>query len=141
MPVTMKKTTKADDAHRARIDRLGELLEWEQSFKKDPRMRELEALKKEIATTDEAVTTADPDAFAELEGSRYRVTFDRIPSTRKVADIHKVRAILGDETFFALASVSLGDLDKYMTPTQVASVVTVERSRARSVKAFVRTSS
>lgn len=47
-------------------------------------------------------------------------------SPRKVTDVSMIAKYLGQETFYKLAKMSIADIDKYLTPDQVATVVAPE---------------
>jgi hypothetical protein len=66
-------------------------------------------------------------------GSKYMVTAGVKAKARSITDLALVRTLLGEETFMALATVKLGDLDKYLTPVQLDKVLKIDRT-TRSLK-------
>lgn len=51
-------------------------------------------------------------------------------SPRKVEDVAAVAQMLGQTTFMKLASIGIGDAEKYLTPEQVSKVVSKEKYTA-----------
>jgi hypothetical protein len=76
---------------------------------------------------------ADADTPLEFDGKAFELLAGEQAKSRSIKDLHQVRQILGDATFMQLASVKMGDLDKYLTPPQLDAVLKTERG-ARSLK-------
>ena len=66
-----------------------------------------------------------------FEGINHVVEFSPRPMVRFVTDLSEVRDLLGDDVFMSLAKVNLGDLDKYLGPVELGSVVSESRSGSR----------
>lgn len=54
-------------------------------------------------------------------------------TSRAIKNLALIKKFLGDATFMELASVKLGDLDKYLNPQQLAMVLETSRG-ARAIK-------
>lgn len=91
---------------------------------KQPR-KEQNAAKKELLEIVEK--QAGPDDVVTIEGKLGIVKFGQASNKRVLIDAKAVHKMLGDETFYALASVSLTDLDKYLTEEQRKQVLDTER--------------
>jgi hypothetical protein len=76
---------------------------------------------------------ADPDAEGVEQGVEYLCEVGKKGNSRKITDIKQLRKVMGDETFFKVASVTLKDIDAYLTPDQVSKVLTTDRT-ARGIK-------
>lgn len=61
-----------------------------------------------------------------VKGTKGQVRFSPCSTKRSCVDPQKVHQMLGDEAFYAIITVSLTELDKYLTPHQVAQVVVPE---------------
>jgi len=68
----------------------------------------------------------NPKETVVFEGSDYNVVFSEASTVRKLGDMKEVKKALGNEIFFEVAKVTLGDIDKYLTPNEVIPLVTVE---------------
>jgi hypothetical protein len=112
------------------VDRLAELLKWEQSFKQDERYKELEALKKALAT--EADKIANPASVHVFEGVDYEVEYSSKPESTSINEgaMPKIHKML-KEGFYAIATISKKNLDDYLNPQQRAEVTTTERTGTR----------
>lgn len=123
----------------ARVDRLAELLAWDEVHKKDPRSKELAALKKDLIAT---AHKDDPEGEVTIYGDSNMITVSK-PSIKRTVKpdggaeaIHK---IMGNEAFYKIISVSLGKIDDYLTPEQREKVLEVDEfggSRSVSVSAL-----
>ncbi len=76
---------------------------------------------------------SDPDLKLNDMGVLFRLEAGVVGNSRVIKDMSKIRQMMGDALFMKLASVKLGDLDKYMTPPQLAEVLEIDRT-TRSVK-------
>ena len=76
----------------------------------------------------------DAENEAELPGSEEILVLSAKGKT--VTDVNKLalRDVLGDDTYFALASVGVGDIRKYLNPMQLEVVLTEEFTGARRLK-------
>jgi hypothetical protein len=71
----------------------------------------------------------DDDATTEEFGTAFRVEVKAKGSSREITDLKKVRAFLGDETFFKLATITLKDADSYLTPPQKEECIATNRTK------------
>lgn len=71
----------------------------------------------------------DDDATSEELGALFRVEIKAKGSSRSINDLNRVREMLGDEVFFSIATVSLKDVDAYLTPPQKEEVIDTERTK------------
>lgn len=76
---------------------------------------------------------ADQDQPLEIGAALYRLEAGLVGKAREIIDLEKVKKMLGNETFMKLASVKLGDLDKYLTPPQLEQVLKTNRTK-RTIK-------
>lgn len=58
-----------------------------------------------------------------VSGDKGRVKFGECSLTRKLIDVRKAHELLGDEVFYQLASISLSNIDDYLTPAQRAKIL------------------
>lgn len=112
------------------VDRLAELMMWEQSFKQDERYKELEALKKALCA--EADKVAAATTVHVFEGDKYEVEYSSKPEQTSINEgampaIHKMLK----DGFYAVATISKKNLDDYLNPMQRAEVTTTERTGTR----------
>lgn len=82
---------------------------------------------------------ADPDHEPDEEnyvvyGNTYTVELGKKASNREITDMEKVKKYLGQKTFMEIATVKLGDIDKYLTLPQRKEVTTTNRGK-RTIKA------
>jgi hypothetical protein len=69
--------------------------------------------------------TCGPEDGVEAEGDLWIIEIgacNKLP--RKVTDLKEASKLLGPKTFFELATVKVGDIEKYLTPEQAAKVLT-----------------
>ncbi|MEY9560502.1 hypothetical protein [Sinorhizobium fredii] len=78
-----------------------------------------------------------PDAIGEELGFDFKVEVGKKGSARRVTDLKKVRELMGDELFYACATVTLKDLDNYLTGPQREQVLVTDRT-SRAVKVVKR---
>ncbi|MCO5157897.1 MAG: hypothetical protein M9945_14305 [Aquamicrobium sp.] len=79
----------------------------------------------------------DPDAAIEELGVEFKIEAGIRGTSRKVTDMKRVHEILGDELFYACATITLKDLDAYMIEPQRKEVITESRS-SRTMKITAR---
>lgn len=122
------------DALGTHIAELGKLQEKIQAtFKKElARIAVLEkAIKADTKMLSEAMTTeykdADPDETFVVKGSKFQLEIGKAGKTRTITDIQVAANELGDEEFWKLCKLNLGDLDKYLTPAQLELCVKTDR--------------
>lgn len=73
------------------------------------------------------------DASDVIKGDRYRVEIGPRGQSRKIKDLAKAKEFLGDDLFMQIATVTLKNLDDYLTPPQREQVIQTDRSK-RSIK-------
>ncbi len=78
----------------------------------------------------------DDEELEEL-GSRYVVEAGKRGTSREITDMGKVKKLLGGELFMQLATVTLKNIDDYMTPPQKAQVLKENRT-TRTIKVLKR---
>jgi len=66
-------------------------------------------------------------------GAAFEAEIGKRGKSRAIKDMNAVRTAMGTALFMQLATVKLGDLDKYLTPPQLELVLKTERT-AHSVK-------
>lgn len=76
---------------------------------------------------------ADPDQKLNIDAAMHRLEAGLVGTSRSIKDLKAVKKMLGEETFMKLASVKLGDLDKYLTPPQLEQVLKTSRTK-RTIK-------
>jgi hypothetical protein len=80
---------------------------------------------------------AEDDATLEELGGVFRIEAGRRGTSRRIADTLKLRELMGDELFFQCASVTLKDIDAYLTAPQRAEVLEETRT-GRTLKIIKR---
>lgn len=75
----------------------------------------------------------DDDDKDIVNGDRYRAEIGPKGQSRSVKDLNKAKEFLGSELFMQLATITLKNLDDYLTPPQKEEVIEVGRS-SRSLK-------
>lgn len=79
----------------------------------------------------------DDDGEDVREGDRFRVEIGKRGSNRKVTSMAGIRDALGDELFMELATITLKNVDDYLTPPQKEKVLETTRT-SRSIKLAAR---
>lgn len=76
------------------------------------------------------------DVETKIEASQYVCKIGVMGNKRlaKEGAAPKMMELLGPDTYYKLAKVNLSDLDKYLTPDQVAQVLDKERTSTRTIK-------
>ena len=123
MALTIKTKTKVKaKSHTALIvDRIVELKKIIDAV--SPASKEFAKLTTELRTQ---AMEQDPAEKVVFEGSDHNIVFSEASKVRKLGDMKEVKKALGNEIFFEVAKVTLGDIDKYLTVEEVAELVTVE---------------
>jgi hypothetical protein len=144
MAVVLKKKIQVEEEPElsdlaALIDELGELQPKFERRKRRLKLLEVaqETYKAKFKRLQELIAEDDDDhhdddSFVEL-GTTFRAEFGKKGCSRRIADIQKVRELMGDETFFKVCSVALKDIDDYLNPEERAQVLETERG-LRGVK-------
>jgi hypothetical protein len=99
----------------------------------------LKSYKKALAELQEKIDgiEADDDATLEELGGVFKIEAGRKGTSRRIADTLKLRELMGDELFFQCASVTLKDIDAYLTAPQRAEVLEETRT-GRTLKLIKR---
>jgi hypothetical protein len=132
--LTKKKAAVAPELSdvAALIDELGSMQADFDARKKQ--IRELEAKQQpykdkllELQTLIHEHDEHDPDdTFREL-GEHYQADCGKQATSRSIADIKGVQKLMGDKVFYQVCSVTLQNIDDYLTPDQKAQVLDAER--------------
>jgi len=93
----------------------------------------LENYKKTLAKLQEFADTLEDVPEQGLCGTRYRVLIGDYGKRREIADMGKLKSILGEKLFMELATIPLGKIDDYLTPVQKSEVL-LERETHRKLK-------
>lgn len=116
------------------IDRIGDLSAASQkTLDKIAKLKlELEPLEKAQAELAAYVNEAFEDSPADneyfLQGTRYRAKVGKKGTKREITDMEGIKKIMGVKTFMKVATVKLGDVDKYLNPDEKEKVLKVERT-------------
>lgn len=103
-------------------DLYGSLEDKVKALSMNPIYQQFEALKKELAAR--LKTAMGPTDTAVISGKHWDLEVGVAASNpRKVKDVMAIQSMVGIETFCQIAKVNISDVDKYLTPEQVASVV------------------
>jgi hypothetical protein len=123
------------------IDRYGEL-----AAAAAPVVNQIKELKKKLKPIEDQgkllekligeMTIGDDDETVE-KGAKFVLEIGKAGNSRSIKDLGKARDLLGDELFMQLATVTLKNLDDYLTPPQKAEVIE-ERRTAHSYKVLPR---
>lgn len=68
-------------------------------------------------------SSAPPLEPYQFEGETHKAVFGPLQNTRSVTNIKAIHKLLGDEVFYQIVSVSLKDLDSYLTPEEQKGVI------------------
>jgi hypothetical protein len=101
-------------------------------------LREYEKLVKEQDTIKEGLKKLIPDGWNPaspfvFEGTEHDAEFSAQSEVRSVTDLMTVHKLLGDDVFYAIAKVSLKDLDKYLSEEEQGEFVAKERTGPRKL--------
>lgn len=114
-----------------KVDRYGDLKLLLDSMKST--IEEFEVIKADLVKTSES---EDAASEVTLRGDRHIVTLGAKPIDRKITDVNKVRELLGDEVFMKLASVTLTNIDKYISEAEQSAFIKTSLGKRR-VKSVV----
>ena len=89
-----------------------------------------------FSASDEITVTGVVVPLGKKKARDFSVKVGATPEKRELVDLKAVAEMLGDD-FWNIATVSLTNLDKYLTPEQVAQVTKSERIGTRRVIAKV----
>jgi len=76
----------------------------------------------------------EPDDVLIVSGKRYSVKIGAKGKKREIIDMDDVAEEMGDELFRSLATVTLGNMDKYLNPKQLDKLLKTTQEGARTVK-------
>ena len=76
----------------------------------------------------------EPTEKMVVKASTVWVEIGEKAKSRTITDMEKVVELFGTETFLKVAKVGLADIDKYLTPEQIALCVSEEKTGRRSIK-------
>lgn len=117
----------------SRVDRLSELIAWDEAHKKDPRAKELQELKSALQKRADELA-GNPGNNVSIRGNNSAVHFGPKGARREVIDPAGVRDIIGEEAFLGGVSIPLKLVDDYLTPPQKEKCLAISRSGSRSMK-------
>lgn len=148
MPVKVTKSkasakTKAAQAKEqklihAKINTMGSLLGQITELKAqlDPLMKEFSGLESEVL---EAVTPGRDQAEKfSIVTNKFVAQISACRKQRRLTDIKKAQQILGNETFYKLAQLKLGDLDKYLTDEEKEEIIEQDYTDKRGLSITAR---
>lgn len=136
-PVDTAKTTKnlEKDPVAQLIDQIGDMSKAAQKTldkikKLQLELEPLEKAKAELeAYVNEAFEDSDADTEYYLQGTRYRAKVGKKGTKREIIDMEGIKKIMGVKTFMKVATVKLGDVDKYLNPEEKKKVLDVQRTK------------
>lgn len=122
IPAVEAPVSLADASLEALADQYGRLDDMVRTLKKNPVFAHFAAVQEELAKRLKA--QLEPTDEATLTGEHWALEIGvAAQNPREITNIPKIAAFLGPVTFSQIAKVNLGDLDKYLTPDQLAEVV------------------
>jgi hypothetical protein len=102
-------------------DEYGRLSDELQALEADPRYLRLKEVKEALK---EKLSVYEPEDTLTVKGAHWMLDIGACSkSPRKLVDKEATIKYMGKDTFMKLASVSVGDAEKYLTPEQVAKVM------------------
>ena len=107
--------------------------------KLDKKQEKLAPLVKEVASLEKGILGAvdevvDPSVPLDLQGYENELKIGAKGEKVSLSDIEAVRDILGEETFMKLATITITNAKKYMTPEQLESVSSKSYAIKRRMK-------
>ena len=103
----------------------------------EPVMKEIKALQERLKPLKEAeiklqseidaLELGDDETDNEV-GATFKVEVGKKGTSRKITDLAAVKKLMGAETFMKVATVTLKNIDDYLTPPEKAQCVTETRS-------------
>lgn len=125
----VKLSGEQDTTITAKVDRLFELTK--QLNAVEALAKELKKLKEELVEYTDSKSTATEGL--ELKGTGCLVFISARAKKREINDVKKVYELLGSKAFFEIATVTLGDVDKYISENEQKEFVTESLTGARKV--------
>jgi len=113
-----KTKAKAKSATAVAVDRIMELKKLIDATA--PAAKEMAKL---VADLRAQAMTQDDDQVVSYEGDTGTVVFGESAKTRELTDLKAAKKALGNDVFFEVATITLGDLDKYLTPAELAPLI------------------
>ena len=123
------------------IDRVGKLMEEAEPIAKQ--IKDLQAKLKPLAEAQKALAKKideleiDDDAEVVEKGAHYQAEIGKRGNQREIKNMGLAKEYLGAELFMQVATITLKDLDAYLTLPQREEVLTVKRT-AHSAKVIKR---
>jgi hypothetical protein len=107
--------------------------------KLDKKNEKIAPLAKEVAALEKGILGAvdevvDPSVPLDLQGYENELKIGAKGEKISLSDIEAVRDILGEETFMKLATITITNAKKYMTPEQLESVSSKSYAIKRRMK-------
>lgn len=103
-------------------DQYGHLQDVIAGIQMNPAFTQFDMVKKELNTR--LATEMEPEDTAELQGEHWMLEIGACSkNARKIKDVAKIAAFVGQETFAAIAKVNIADCEKYLTPAQLEIVI------------------
>ena len=107
--------------------------------KLDKKNEKIAPLAKEVASLEKGILGAvdevvDPSVPLDLQGYENELKIGAKGEKVSLSDIEAVRDILGEETFMKLATITITNAKKYMTPEQLESVSSKSYAIKRRMK-------
>lgn len=101
-------------------------------------LREYEKLVKEADSIKEGLKKLIPDQWSPanpyvFQGIEHDAEFSAQAEVRTVNDLMSLHNLLGDDVFYAIAKVSLKDLDKYLSEQEQGEFVVKDRTGPRKL--------
>lgn len=98
----------------------------------------MKAYADEMADLKKEIVAHANETLADEEGLEIRTEFGDLKigkrgSSRVITDLKQAIKFMGRETFMRIAKIGLTDLDKYLTPEQVADVIEVKVNDQRRI--------
>lgn len=127
MAITIAKTKKAKKevvGVSEAVDAYGE--NWAEINKIAAQIKKLSDKMKPLKEKDKELLSAiletesergDDEEFT-VSGTNYAIDFGKKGSERSITDIKFIQKRMGNEVFYSLAKVNLGDVDKYLTAAE-----------------------
>lgn len=125
----------AEDLTYTQVEELNQLIEMSDQIQKLKKTLFKSYDKLKASLLEDYMTDAAEDQSLTVETPNGSVTFTERGHVRTITDLELVRAYLGDEAFFKIATVKLSDIDKYLTESQRQKVLEQTQTGYRKVVA------
>lgn len=116
------------------VDKLAILDETIKELKKQ--LKPFEDKKKELTTKfqDDIDSEYLPDDKDTIKGDNYYCEFGAKSKSTNITDVKKLHELLGDDVFYEIAKVGIGDIKKYLSLQEQAAVIEEVQEGKRSLK-------